>query len=174
VKFKALGRTGAKWALTSYLAAFASLLPLGAAVQDVIAWATLSVLLAACGALAVWAALNVPAGARALLGAEKRTVPEPPQGMMVIGMDERRRAVYVAVPGSSALTVQRAIARGTFSVNGYRYLGPPPVTTGPQPLPGGYVWCDWCHAGTVWCHLDHARVKTVPAHAHRCGECAMQ
>lgn len=85
---------------------------------------------------------------------------------------------FVTVPADSTagwLALRRAAQAGTLSVNGLRYLGPPPVTTGPQVT--AYTrqafTCGSCGTGTAWCYLDHGRWST-PQHVHECGECVQE
>lgn len=112
------------------------------------------------------------------------------RGLLVTGIDERRQPVHFPVYGSSAAAVHRAVLHGKLSVNGYRYLGPPPVAlvTGvtyevrdgvrliremsvaeQRMLPSGgrhSSVCDGCGAHLVYCSFPFGT-----PHAHICEEC---
>jgi ABC-type nickel/cobalt efflux system permease component RcnA len=112
------------------------------------------------------------------------------EGFTVAGIDERRKPVYVPVHSSGAAMVQRAVMRGTFSMNGYRYLGPPPVVratevtyevragvrmitgmriTEERMLPSGERHSSVCDA--CGSHLAFCSVPPGIPHTHICDEC---
>jgi hypothetical protein len=117
-------------------------------------------------------------------------LPARDEDLIVIGIDERRKPVYVPVHGAGAAMAQRAIMCGTFSVDGYRYLGPPAVVratrvtyevregvrmitgmrvTEERMLPSGEKHssvCDACGSHFVYCRMPFGM-----EHAHVCEEC---
>lgn len=134
MKCRTLGRVAWRGMALSWLAAWISYLPLPAWLSDAVNYGTLAVFTMSVMTLCVWAAWNIAAFAPALLDreAEPKVERHGRDGELVIGQradGSYVRAYYSASGADAMMSLRRAYAAGTVSVNGRRYVGPPPWTT---------------------------------------------
>lgn len=176
MKLKATGTAGGKSLLRGIALSLGTLLPLPYWPWEVVNWGSLAVTVGGLAALTVWTSFNVPELVRRV-SREPRCEPTTARRprlsrdsfRMPVGMDEDGRTVYSSLHGTAAPAVRRAAQNGTLSLNGYRYLGPPPgpygfegpyevregvrVPAGPAGLRITKSACDSCGTptGTAWC-----------------------